>query len=94
MFPIVAYQITMLSRTVGYDNQAFYKKNIFAFFSLQRIHVSIYVAYLREWLRVFPRDQFFILTTEDWVHRTDPDVLPKVHKFLDIGMMKVQLIHV
>ena len=52
---------------------------------LQRLHISVYIAHIQEWLRVFPREQVMILRTEDWHQHEDNDILKQIYTFLEIG---------
>ncbi|XP_072030176.1 carbohydrate sulfotransferase 15-like [Amphiura filiformis] len=49
-----------------------------------RLHISVYIAHIQEWLRVFPKDQILILRTEDWHNHEEINLLQDVFKFLDI----------
>lgn len=48
-----------------------------------RIHVSIYSVYLREWFKVFPREQILIIRNEDYA-KDIKGHLKKVFRFLDV----------
>lgn len=52
-----------------------------------RIHVSIYSVYLREWLKVFPRRQIFIIRSEDYSHNITSHLKQLFH-FLDVVDLK------
>ncbi|XP_072030896.1 carbohydrate sulfotransferase 15-like [Amphiura filiformis] len=49
-----------------------------------RLHISVYIAHIQEWLRVFPKDQILILRTDDWHYHEETNLLQDVFKFLDI----------
>ncbi|XP_064641990.1 carbohydrate sulfotransferase 15-like [Lineus longissimus] len=52
-----------------------------------RLYHVLYVVYLSDWFKVFPREQFLIARTEDY----DKDVnghMEKIFKFLDISVLK------
>ncbi|KAL5015956.1 hypothetical protein ScPMuIL_005545 [Solemya velum] len=51
--------------------------------NLTRIHVGLYHIYLKEWLRVFPRDQFHIVKHEEYARNRDP-VVKSILDFLDL----------
>ncbi|XP_046548040.1 carbohydrate sulfotransferase 15-like [Haliotis rubra] len=49
-----------------------------------RIYFGCYSVYMRQWLKVFPRDQFLILRTED--HDNDPEAqLSTVYNYLKLN---------
>ncbi|XP_076104304.1 carbohydrate sulfotransferase 15-like isoform X1 [Mytilus galloprovincialis] len=67
-----------------YDAKQHYKWDIKA-----RIHLGFYYVYLLEWFKVFPRDQFIILRTEDY----STDVfhhMSELHKFLGAGDLSMK----
>ncbi|XP_072051613.1 carbohydrate sulfotransferase 15-like [Amphiura filiformis] len=49
-----------------------------------RIHVSVYIAHVREWLRLYPREQFLVLRNEDWHDHANNSILQTIFKFLEI----------
>ncbi|XP_072030892.1 carbohydrate sulfotransferase 15-like [Amphiura filiformis] len=49
-----------------------------------RLHISVYIAHIQEWLRVFPKEQILTLRTEDWHYHEETNLLQDVFKFLDI----------
>ncbi|XP_072039674.1 carbohydrate sulfotransferase 15-like [Amphiura filiformis] len=49
-----------------------------------RIQIGLYVVHLQEWFDVFPRDQVFLLRTEDWHLHRQMRTLPRLFEFLDI----------
>ena len=63
----------------------FYEENCCLFY-FQRLHVSVYIAHVVEWMRVFPKEQLLFLRTEDWHYHKQTDMLQNIFKFLDIGM--------
>ncbi|XP_072030891.1 carbohydrate sulfotransferase 15-like isoform X2 [Amphiura filiformis] len=58
--------------------------NVLGSRDIPRLGISVYIAHIREWLRVFPKDQVLILRTEDWHYHEDTNLLQDVFKFLDI----------
>lgn len=61
--------------------------NVFSiklFLQQARLHIGFYSIYLKEWLKVFSRDQFLILRSEDYDSNI-PETLKKVFQFLKIG---------
>ncbi|XP_041480638.1 carbohydrate sulfotransferase 15-like [Lytechinus variegatus] len=56
-----------------------------------RLNVGLYSIYIRDWLKVFPRDQIFILKLEDW-HSGCEEILPRLYAFLNLKILtKVQI---
>ncbi|XP_063965638.1 carbohydrate sulfotransferase 15-like [Lytechinus pictus] len=56
-----------------------------------RLNVGLYSIYIRDWLKVFPRDQIFFLTLEDW-HSDCEEILPRLYAFLNLKILtKVQI---
>lgn len=54
-----------------------------------RIYIGMYSVYVKDWLRIFPREQLHFLRLEDYsINRTES--LSKVFDFLDIGGMENQ----
>lgn len=51
-----------------------------------RLRVGMYAVYLRDWIRVFPKDQLLILRLEDY-SRQLPDVMKKVYNFLNLRQL-------
>ncbi|XP_072039731.1 carbohydrate sulfotransferase 15-like [Amphiura filiformis] len=49
-----------------------------------RIQVSVYIAHVREWLRLYPREQFLVLRTEDWHDHANNSMFQEIFKFLEI----------
>ncbi len=66
----------MTEHTCSFELQGFSLENI--------ILKSIYVVHVRDWLSVFPRDQFLFLETEEARHRPD-DILQSLMGFLETG---------
>ncbi|XP_063447214.1 carbohydrate sulfotransferase 15-like [Mytilus trossulus] len=54
-----------------------------------RINVGFYSVYLSEWFKVFPRDQFFILRTEDYT-KDMFNHMSKLFKFLKAGELNIK----
>ena len=50
-----------------------------------RLNFACYPVYLREWLRVFPRESFLFLKTEEYAEDMKT-TLNQVFKFLDLGI--------
>lgn len=48
-----------------------------------RLRVGLYSVYLQDWLKVFPRDQFFILRLEDY-SENQLDYIKQIDKFLGL----------
>ncbi|XP_011683798.2 carbohydrate sulfotransferase 15 isoform X2 [Strongylocentrotus purpuratus] len=48
-----------------------------------RPYVGLYAVYVRDWFRVYPRDQLKIMTLEDW-HVNCTGLLPEVFDFLNL----------
>ncbi|XP_022091993.1 carbohydrate sulfotransferase 15-like isoform X2 [Acanthaster planci] len=48
-----------------------------------RMSLGMYSIYLRDWLKVFPSDQFKVLRLEDW-HANCTSILPKLYDFLQL----------
>ncbi|KAJ8317755.1 hypothetical protein KUTeg_005659 [Tegillarca granosa] len=48
-----------------------------------RLRVGMYFVYLKDWMRVFPKDQLLILRLEDY-SKDLPNVLKKVYNFLNL----------
>ncbi|XP_011662499.2 carbohydrate sulfotransferase 15-like isoform X2 [Strongylocentrotus purpuratus] len=48
-----------------------------------RLNIGLYAIYIRDWLKVFPRDQMFILRLEDW-HEDCTEILPNIYAFLNL----------
>nr|XP_054769012.1 carbohydrate sulfotransferase 15-like [Lytechinus pictus] len=56
-----------------------------------RLNIGLYSVYIRDWLKVFPRDQIFILRLEDW-HSGCEELLPRLYEFLNLKILtKVQI---
>ncbi|XP_072026446.1 carbohydrate sulfotransferase 15-like [Amphiura filiformis] len=53
---------------------------------LVRLNIGLYSVYVRDWLKVFPRDQLMFLRLEDW-HDMCPEILPKVYTFLELASL-------
>ncbi|XP_064602186.1 carbohydrate sulfotransferase 15-like [Liolophura sinensis] len=51
-----------------------------------RLRVGMYSVFMKDWLRVFPREQFFIIRTEEYADNPR-DVLQELYKFLGLGML-------
>ncbi|XP_072028760.1 carbohydrate sulfotransferase 15-like [Amphiura filiformis] len=57
-----------------------------------RLHISVYIAHVREWLRLYPREQVLIIRTEDWHDHAKNDMLQQIYKFLEIdGLSEAEL---
>ena len=48
-----------------------------------RLHIGLYVVYLTEWMRVFPRDQIHILRLDDYTWGKDK-ALRDIFQFLGL----------
>ncbi|XP_038050366.1 carbohydrate sulfotransferase 15-like [Patiria miniata] len=48
-----------------------------------RMSLGMYSVYLRDWLKVFPRDQIRVLRLEDW-HANCTSILPELYNFLQL----------
>ena len=57
---------------------------LFVAYEQMRIHIGMYVVFLKEWFDVFPRSNFYILRTEDY----EKDMLLQltaIFDFLKVG---------
>ncbi|KAK3579908.1 hypothetical protein CHS0354_031428, partial [Potamilus streckersoni] len=51
-----------------------------------RIHIGFYSLYLKEWFRVFSREQFLFLTTEEYSQNMTKN-MRRIFRFLEIGFL-------
>lgn len=51
-----------------------------------RLHVGMYYYFLKDWLSIFPRNQMFIFTTEEYSSQINI-TLNKVAQFLQLGKL-------
>ncbi|KAK6168231.1 hypothetical protein SNE40_022100 [Patella caerulea] len=65
----------------------FYSADIFAKLK-SRIHFGCYVVYLKEWLKMFDRDQFYIVRTEDYADDVDK-YIAEIFDFLEVGKQHI-----
>ncbi|KAL3846986.1 hypothetical protein ACJMK2_017926 [Sinanodonta woodiana] len=49
-----------------------------------RLRTGLYIMHIRDWLKVFPRDQVLFIRTEEY-EKDIPYTLKRIFKFLDIG---------
>ncbi|XP_072037395.1 carbohydrate sulfotransferase 15-like [Amphiura filiformis] len=62
---------------------------------IQRLNIGLYSVYIRDWLKVFPRDQLMFLRLEEWHDMSSsiqptmcPEILPNVFKFLELASLQ------
>ncbi|XP_071825393.1 carbohydrate sulfotransferase 15-like isoform X2 [Apostichopus japonicus] len=58
---------------------------------LSRVRVSLYIVPLLDWLRVYPREQLYIIKLEEW-HQQCNRILAEVYHFLEIRKLSVNKI--
>ncbi|XP_063447212.1 carbohydrate sulfotransferase 15-like [Mytilus trossulus] len=63
--------------------------HIYKWVEKARINVGFYSVYLSEWFKVFPRDQFLILRTEDYT-KDMFNHMSKLFKFLKAGELNIK----
>ncbi|KAJ8045876.1 Carbohydrate sulfotransferase 15 [Holothuria leucospilota] len=51
--------------------------------SMMQLRIGIYHVFLEDWLRIFPKNQLFILELEDWNNRCT-QILPEMFEFLNL----------
>ncbi|XP_050409652.1 carbohydrate sulfotransferase 15 [Patella vulgata] len=69
----------------------FYSAEIFAKLK-SRIHFGCYVVYLMEWLKIFDRDQFYIVRTEDYADDVDK-YIAEMFTFLEVDPLSDSKLH-
>jgi hypothetical protein len=72
----------------GHDHDGpsiYYKSHYcFVYFLQARLHVGLYSVYLKEWLKVFNKDQILVLRTEDYSANIK-ETMKTVFNFLRLG---------
>ena len=53
-----------------------------------RLRVGLYSVYLKDWLKVFPLEQFYILRLEDYT-QDQLGYIKKIHRFLGLSKFNV-----
>lgn len=57
---------------------------IYTIFQKARLHVGLYSVYLKDWFKVFPRNQFLVIRTEDYKINIS-STLQRIYKHLGLS---------
>ena len=51
------------------------------------IHEGLYSVFLEDWLRIFPKEQVYVVRMEDYAPNI-PGELAKIYDFMELGKLK------
>ena len=78
------FMLSLRSEHILEKRQLLFFDNYLSFNYLQGIALGNYAVFIEDWLKAFPREQFFVLRMEDWEINCSA-ILPDIYSFLQFG---------